>query len=190
MVSTAEWRWVNPSLTGLLKIPRKESLKGSTVPGFIPCHFVNRVVDGVQALIFSPLRDVGFAGAGAMFGFDPHLKVLLRAVGYYFAQELCKLGGVFGLLVSGFFPVKADLAIAFAERDPRHGKVHSHLATFAVKVRLQVLYDVGIHPLGYSQNMLGGKTASSFLLAELGSRRLALWAGFGRLVACVNITAN
>jgi len=57
-------------------------------------------------------------------------------------------------------------------------------------VRLQVFYDVGVHPLGYSQHMLGGKTASSFLLGELGSRGLALGAGFGRLVACMNITAN
>jgi hypothetical protein len=57
-------------------------------------------------------------------------------------------------------------------------------------VLLQIAYNISVHTFGNSQNVLGRKTRSGFLLTELGGRGFALGADFGSLVACVNITAN
>jgi hypothetical protein len=125
-----------------------------------------------------------------VFGFYPHFQVFLCAFGDNLAKKFGEFGGVFRFLIGGFFPIRADFGIAFPERYPGHGQVHSNFTAFAVKVRLQVLYDVRVNAFGYADHMLGGESPARGLFLEFPGRSFALGASLGRLIARVYKTAN
>ena len=50
----------------LSEIPLQQSLKALSVPGFVPGHFVDGVMDGVQAQLLGLLGQVGAALGGAV----------------------------------------------------------------------------------------------------------------------------
>ena len=79
--------------------------------GFVAGHFVNGVVDGIEICGLCTLCKVELTGGCTVFGFNAHLEVLLRAVRYNFAEQLCELCSVLCFFVSSLLPVKADFRI-------------------------------------------------------------------------------
>jgi hypothetical protein len=171
-------------------MPRQKPLEAGAVAGFVAGHFVDGVVNGVQALFFGAFGNVGLARARAVFRFDTQFQVLFGAGGNDFAQKFGKLGGVFGFLKGIALVGFRDFGVALPLGNAAHRQVHSHLAAFAVKVRLKVTDDIRVHAFGNSQHMLRSKTLSGFLLAEFGGRGLALGARRGRLIARMHVTAH
>ena len=88
---------------GLLEVALQQALQCLTVAGLVAGHFMHGVVNGVQTLLLGHLGQLHLSGGGAVLGLDPHLQVLLGAVGHNLAQQLGELGGVLSLLVGGFF---------------------------------------------------------------------------------------
>ena len=52
----------------LVEISFQQSCENRTVTGFVLCHFVNGVVNGVVAQLFCALCDFEFSGAFSLFG--------------------------------------------------------------------------------------------------------------------------
>ena len=102
---------------------------------------MNRVVNGVKIQSLRLFSEFGFACGCAVFGFDSHFEILLRGVGYDFAEHFRKLSRVLRFFVSRFFPVQTDFGIPLAERYSRHGEIHSYFGTFSVEVCSQTFDD-------------------------------------------------
>ena len=73
--------------------------------GFVACHFMHGVMDGVQAQLLGFLGQVGLALGGAVLGIHADAQVFLRAGGDDLAQQFRELGGVLGFLERGGLPV-------------------------------------------------------------------------------------
>ena len=69
--------------------------------GLVPGHFMNGIVYRVEIVLLGELGKLKFAGGGAVFSVDAHLKIFLGAVGHDLAEKLGKLGGVLGLFKRG-----------------------------------------------------------------------------------------
>jgi hypothetical protein len=149
-----------------MEIPGQKTLEAGAVAGLVTGHFVDRIVNGVVALLLGPLGDIGLSGAGAVFRLNPHLQVLFGTGVDNFAQKLGEFGGVFRLL-KGIAPVGfGDLRVTFPLGNPAHGQVHAYLGTFPVKVGPEIVLDILIHVFGNSYNMLGGESSRSALFLE------------------------
>ena len=55
------------------EIPLEQTCEGFAVSGLVAGHFVDGVVDGVEAQLLGALGKGGLAGGGAVLGLDPHL---------------------------------------------------------------------------------------------------------------------
>ena len=113
--------------------------------GLVASHFVHGVVDGVEIVLLRELRELKLAGGRAVLGVNAHFEILLRGRGHDLAEELGELRGVLGLFQTGLFPVHADLRIALAVRNARHGQIHADLAALALKVGAQTGDDLFLH---------------------------------------------
>lgn len=182
---------------GLAKVALEQAGESLAVAGLVASHLVHGVVDGIEAGGLGTLGKIGLAGGGAVLGLNAHLEVLLGRVGYDLAQELGELGGMLGLLVGSLFPVQADLGIALAMSDARHGQVHTDLGALALKVGAQVGNDVlrdTLH-LGDAHDVLGSPLELTLLLlqeARTGNAALGALKILGQLIAVelFHITAN
>ena len=96
----------------------------------------------------------------------------LEQYGQNLTQQLCKLGGVLGLLKGIALPRLGDLGVALAVGNAAHGQIHTDLAALAVEVLAQTLLDLLGNILGDADNMLG-HIGVILLLNELGCRGLA-----------------
>ena len=97
---------------------------------------------------------------------------------------------MFGLFISGLFPIETDLRISLAERDARHREIHTDLGTFALEVGAKIIQNILRNALRDADDMLGSPGHITGLLLELGSRSLALRAALGRGCALMYITAD
>lgn len=182
---------------GLAKVALEQAGESLAVAGLVAGHLVHGVVDGIEASGLGALGKIGLAGGGAVLGLNAHLEVLLGGVGHDLAQELSKLGGVLGLLVSSLLPVQADLGIALAMSDASHGQVHTDLRALALEVGAQVGNDVlgdTLH-LGDAHDVLGSPLELPLLLLQetrTGNAALGALEVLGQLVAVelFHITAN
>ena len=125
------------------------------------------IVDGVKVQLLGLLSQIHLAGAGAALSVNTHLQVLLGAVGQDLAQQLCKLGGVLGLLKGIALPCLGDLGVTLAVSNAAHSQIHTDLAALAVEVLAQTLLDLLGNILGDADNMLG-HIGVILLLNELG----------------------
>ena len=71
------------------EISLKQTCECFAVSCLISCHFMHGVVDCIQVSCFCTFSQIYFASGSTVLGLYTHLKVLLGAVGYDFAQELC-----------------------------------------------------------------------------------------------------
>ena len=174
--------------------------------GFVLGHFMDGVMDGVQAVLLGTGGQVKLALGGAELAVNTPCQIVLGGglhVGLQIlAQDLGELGGMLGFLVGGLLPVQADLGVALPVGNAGHAQVHTHLAALALEVGHQLLKDVllvflgdvgvVLHGLGVDAVlMLGGQLAFLHDL-ELGAVNAAHGAleAFGDELAFVDITAN
>ena len=174
--------------------------------GFVLRHFMDGVVDGVQAVLLGAGGQVELALGSAELAVHTPGQVLLGGGGHVglqgAAQHLGELGSVLSLLVSSLLPVQAHLGIALPVCDPGHAQVHTYFAALAGEVGLQLLQDislvglgdVGVVPNGLfvdAELMLGSQLGGVHFL-ELGAVHMAHGAleAFGDLVPFVNVTAD
>lgn len=188
---------------GLLEVPLQQAFQGLAVTGLVASHFVDGVVDGVQAVLLGAGGQIELALGGAVLALNAPGQVLLGGVGHVglerAAQELGELGGVLGFLKGGLFPVQANFGIALAVGDAGHAEIHADFAALTVEVGLELLEDVllvlfgDVVELGAdAEHMLGGELHLALDLGELGAGNAAdraLEIG-GHLVAFIDVAAN
>jgi len=110
-------------MTGVLflgEVALIETIEAGAVAGFVFCHFVDSVVDGIIAKLLGAGGDGEFAVACAGFGLEPFLEIGL-GIPYYFAEEFCEFGGVISLFESVSLECFGDFRIAFALGLAAHG---------------------------------------------------------------------
>ena len=155
-------------------------------------------MDRVEVVLLGELGQLELAGSRAVLGVDTHLKILLRAVGDDLTEELGELRSVLGFLMGGLLPVQADLRVALAVRNARHGQIHTDLGALALEVGSQTVDDLLLHVgrnvrterLADADNVLGSPGLLSLLLDELGAVDMAHRALDRRLLAFVNVTTD
>ena len=174
----------------LLEVPFQQALEGFAVAGFVAGHFMDRVMDGVQAELLGLLGQVGLALGGAILGFHADAQVFLGAGGDDLAQELRELGGVLGFFECGGLPVFRNLRIAFTGGGAAHGEVHADFGAFTLEVGAQAGLDLFRDVLGHADHMLGCPGHFAFLLDELGTGNLTNGALFGRFGPFMNVSAD
>ena len=158
----------------VVEVTLQETGKCTAVSCLVLCHFVYRVVDGIQVQLLCLCCQSLLACAGTVFSGNTHFQILLGGVGNNFAQHLCKLCSVFCLFVSSLFPVQTDLRVALTERNTCHCQVHTDLGAFAVEVLTQTLDNLFVCALCYADNVLVSPCQILFfLLHELVCRRTA-----------------
>jgi len=188
------------------EVPFQQTQQSLAVAGFVLCHLVNGVVDGIQTVLLCLQRQVKLALGGTELAVHTPCQILSGGAGHVGlqggAQHLCKLGSVLGFFVGSLLPVQADFGIALPMGDASHAQVHTNLAALAGEVGLQLLQnpllvgfgDVGVVGNGLlvdAQLMLGSQLGGIQLL-ELGAIHLAdgaLEIG-GHFLAFVDVTAN
>ena len=175
------------------------------MPCFIPRHFMNCVMDGIEVVFLGALGKVELAGGGAelalhapgQVGLGAGLHVRLEV----FAEELCELRSVLRLFIGGLLPVQADFGIALAVGNAGHAEIHTDLAALAGKVGLELIENVllilvadvlvVLDGLGIDAVLvLGGQRHLAGDLLELVRRGMADRAFGGRLLALIDITAD
>ena len=111
--------------------------------GFVFCHFVNSVVDGVISEFLCTGGKIQFALACTCFGICPLLEVCLGGPDNL-SEKLGELGGVLCLL-KGIAPeCGGDSGIALAVCLAAHGKVHSNFCALSVEVVAESLHDFSV----------------------------------------------
>ncbi len=158
--------------------------------GFIFCHLVNCVVDGVITELFCAGCYCKFTLASASLCLCPLVKVCL-GVPDNLSQEFCEFGGVLCFL-EGIAPesggyTRITLAVSLA----CHGKVHSYLCTLSVEVIVEALHYFRILYNSVLEVVLTGPAESFFLdFYEFFFLSAALWAEVWSFLSLMYITAN
>ena len=158
--------------------------------GFVFCHFVNCVVDGVIA------QFLGFGGncqlALAGTGFRHHSLVQVGlGVPDNLSEELGELGCVLSLLESVALEGIGNFRVSLALRLAAHCQVHSNLGAFSVKVVTQALHYFLVFYYTVLEVVLTGPVEAVvhyfneffFLCAALGTE-------LGRVLSFIYVTAN
>ena len=160
---------------------------------FVFRHFVDGVVNGVEAELLSAFGEFELAGAGARFGVGAHLQIRLRIGGEDFAEQFREFGGVFRFFERVALKGVGDFRISFAFRLAAHGEVHADLGAFAGEVVLEALHHLGVLHLAGADLMLarlGLLAGGDGLLLELGAGNAALRALLGGGIADVDVSAH
>ena len=170
----------------------QESGETGAVAGFVFRHFVNRVVDRVEAELLGADGELEFSVAGARFGVGAHLKVRLRAGDEDFAEEFREFRRVFRFFKGVTLERVGDFRIALALRLTAHREIHSDFAAFAVEVGAKSVHDFLVVDLAVADRVNGrvGRFARFDQFLKLRRGRLALRALFRRNVAFVDVTAD
>lgn len=158
--------------------------------GFVFCHLVHSVVDGVISQLLCAGGDCQLALACAGFGLSPLLEVGL-GIPYNLSEEFCELGSVFSLL-EGVAPERGGYSrVSLAVSLAAHCKVHSYLGTFSVEIVAEALHDLSILDYSVLEVVLTGKSFCVFLyFNELFFLCAALWTELRRVLSFINVTAN
>ena len=137
---------------------------------FILCHFMNGVVDGVQAKFLCHLGNFQFPGACTFLCFHTCLYVGL-GVPYNFSEQFSKFCGVLSFLKSIALECLSHFWITFTVCLTAHGEIHAHFGAFSHKVVFQSLqYKRALFTLRdgfcYADLMLAGKIESVGLFLQ------------------------
>ncbi len=158
--------------------------------GFVFCHLVNGVVDGVIAQLLCAGGYCKFALAGAGLGLSPLLEVGL-GIPYDLSKKLCELGGVLSLFKGVAPEGGGDSRVAFTVCLAAHCKVHSNLCALTVKVVAEALHNLSIFYDSVFKMMLAGITFCIFLdFYEFFLFSAALRAELRRVLSFIYVTAN
>ena len=112
----------------------KQAFKGSAVTGFVFAHFMNGIMDGVKAESFGFFGNVEFALAGAVFSFNPELKILFRIGIDYFAQEFSEFGSMLSFFKSNALISFSNFRVAFAVSLAAHSQVHANFGALTHEI--------------------------------------------------------
>ena len=158
--------------------------------GFVFCHFVNCVVDGViaQFLGFGGNCQLALAGTGLCH--HSFVQVGL-CVPDNLSEELCETCSVIGLLEGVTLEGIGNLRVALALCLAAHCQVHSNLGAFSVEVVTQALHYFLVFYYSVFEVVLTGPAEAVvhyfneffFLCAALGAE---LW----RVLSFIYVTAN
>ena len=158
--------------------------------GFVFCHFVNRVVDGVIA------QFLGFGGncqlALAGTGFRHHSLVQVGlGVPDNLSEELGELGCVLSLLESVALEGIGNFRVSLALRLAAHRQVHSNLGAFSVEVVTQALhYFLVFYDSVFEVVLTGPVEAVVHYFNEFFFLCAALGTELGRVLSFIYVTAN
>jgi hypothetical protein len=144
-----------------------ETFETLAVTRFIARHFVHRIVDGIVVALFRELGNLCLARARAMLCLNPQFKILLGAGCDDFAQKLGELGGVLGFLKGSPMIEFGDFGITLADGHAAHRKVHAYFRTFAVKMRLEIRFEVAFDVRGNTHDVFSRKRGIAYRLGEL-----------------------
>ena len=158
--------------------------------GFVFCHLVNGVVDGVVAQFLCAGGEVQFALAGTGLCVSPLLEVCL-GVPDNLSKKLCELGGVLCLL-KGIAPEGGgDSRVALAVCLPAHCQVHTNLRALSVEVVAESLHYFSVFYNAVLEVVLTGEAFLTFNdLFEFFLFSAALRAELRRVLSFIYIAAN
>src|SRR5699024_5700755 len=139
-------------LPRLAEVSLQKTLECFAVTSLISCHLVYCIVDCVKVGSFRTLCKIKLSCCSAVLSVNTHLKVLLCAVCYDFAKELCEFSSVLSFLVSSFLVVQTDLRISFSVGNSCHCKIHTNLRALALEVCSQISKDVLAYALCNTYN--------------------------------------
>ena len=107
------------------EVTSQQAIEYTTMASFVFAHFMNRIMDGIVAQLFSQGSDFFLASASALFCSSSHFQVLLGAVGNDFAQQFSELGSVFCFFKSDAFISFCNFRIAFTIGYTGHTQLHT-----------------------------------------------------------------
>ena len=181
------------AIGGLLaEVAGEESVESCAVTGFVLCHLVDGVVDGVVAELLGSGGDGELAFAGAGLGLTALLKVGL-GVPDNVSEKFSELGGVLRLLESIPLERLSDLRVALPLGLTTHGEIHSDFTALPIEMIPQTLDNFLVLYLAVTDVVLAGPLRLATLILdfyEFARRGVALWTLRWRVLAFVNITAN
>ena len=158
--------------------------------GFVFCHFVDCVVDGVIAQFLGLGGNCELALAGAGLCHHPLVEVGL-GVPDNLSEELCELGGVLGLFEGVALEGVCNFRISLTLCLTAHGEVHSYLCALSVEIVAEALNYLLIFYYSVLKVMLAGPVEAFFLdLDEFFFLGAALRAELGRILAFIYVTAD
>ena len=158
--------------------------------GFVFCHLVNGVVDGVvaQFLGFGGDGELAFAGAG--LGLSPLFEVGL-GIPYYLSEELGEFGGVLSLFECVALEGGGNAGVSLAVCLTGHCQVHSNFRALAVEVVAQALHYLFIFNYTVLEVVLAGESGVlRFNFYEFFFFGAALGAELRRVLSFIYIAAN
>ena len=173
-----------------LEVAVVKTLETLAMAGFVTCHLVYGVVDGVKVQFLCTLGNAGLVFASSSFCGHTLLKVGF-GVPNHIAEEFGKFGGMLGLFPSvafeGFGHFRITLAVSLAA----HGEVHAHFAAFALAGVVEVFNHFLVAAFGHADYVLGNELQGSvFHFFKLAGGYAAEGALLGSLGPFVYITAH
>ena len=124
---------------GLLpEVALQEPCEACTMAGLILGHFMNGVVDSIEASLFGSHGNTVFLFTGTCFGCRTLLKIGL-SVEHALAEEFSETTGMVGLFKTIATEGFSDLRIALAVSLAGHSQIHTYLAALTIEVCTQVV---------------------------------------------------
>jgi len=177
----------------LLKVALQQTGEASTVTGLVLGHFMNGVVNGIEAGSLGILGNTELVLAGTSLSSSTLFQIGLR-IPYNLTQQLCKTTGVVSLLESIALERLGNLRIALAVSLTGHSQILTNLATLAIKMSTQVINHLFADALGLAvTNLVNGSIGHVGIVLqfrELAGRSLTNGALLGSSIAFVDISTN
>ena len=110
----------------------------STVACLIFCHFMDSVVNSVEASFLSIYSDAEFVLACSSLSSGTFLKIGL-GIPDTLTEQFCKLSSMLSLFESITLESLGNLGISLAVSLARHGQIHTYLTALTIEVIAKVL---------------------------------------------------
>ena len=174
---------------GLLpEVALQESCEACTMAGLILGHFMNGVVDSIEASLFGSHGNTVFLFTGTCFGCGTLLKIGF-CVEHALAEEFSETTGMVGFFKTIATEGFSDLRIALAVSLAGHSQIHSYLTALGIELMAEVFYHFFGNTLNLSVTKLmnGGIGGFSFFfefskLRSGGFADRATLGGFGSFI--------
>ena len=155
--------------------------------GFVFCHFMHGVVDGVEVEFFGATSDAHLVFVGTCFGRHTFFEVGL-GVPDALAEEFGKFGCVFGLFPRIALECFSDFGIAFAVCLA----LHADFAAFAVEVSRKIRDHLFVATFGHTDFVLCDESEFCRFIEffELGCGCTAEGAFFGCVITFVYVATD
>jgi len=152
----------------LAEIALQQSGEACTMASFVLCHFVNGVVNGVEAGSLGVLGDAELVLAGTCLSGSTLFKVGLR-VPNALTEQLGKAACVISLLEGITLEGLCNLGITLAISLTGHGEIHTNFAALAIEVVAQVLNHLFADTFGFAiANLVLSGILGNFALLQFG----------------------